>query len=138
MDRRTPGAAEFDPRPQRDGSGSDECAERDRSDADRRGDEHIRTDDRLLSPTPSSAGDQFRIPGGVRQVEVRMSAISYLAPEALPLRYRLDGVDEDWKLAGPARTATYSNLPPGQRLFLVAASYAKSTARAQGRGPDRA
>lgn len=91
--------------------------------------EQVSADEKPLSPKSAIDGDQFRIPRGVRQVEIQMAAIGYLAPEALQLRYRLDGVDADWQLAGHERTAIYSNLPPGQHFFRLAASYAKSTGR---------
>ena len=93
--------------------------------------DQVRADGRPLEPTSSSNGDQFLLSRHVRQVEIQMATISYLAPEAVQLRYRLDGVDADWHLAGRARTAVYSNLPPGQHFFRLAASYAKSTGRAR-------
>jgi signal transduction histidine kinase len=41
------------------------------------------------------------------------------SPDSLHFRYRLDGLDPDWIDAGHARSAVYSQLPPGQYKFRV-------------------
>jgi len=43
-------------------------------------------------------------------------------PEKVVFRYRLDGVDRDWELAGPRRQASYTNLAPGSYTFRVTAA----------------
>ena len=50
------------------------------------------------------------------------TGLSFLAPEKVRFRYKLDGYDLDWVDAGDRRTAYYSNISPGQYTFHVQAS----------------
>jgi signal transduction histidine kinase len=43
-------------------------------------------------------------------------------PERVRFRYRLEGVDDDWRDAGTRRTAYYTRLGPGHYRFLVSAA----------------
>ncbi|MFY9935477.1 MAG: triple tyrosine motif-containing protein, partial [Silvibacterium sp.] len=49
-------------------------------------------------------------------------ALSLAAPEKNLFRYKLEGVDRDWKDAGNRRQAFYTNLSPGKYRFHVIAS----------------
>ena len=60
-------------------------------------------------------------PGGTR-VEINFNAPSFVAPERMQVRYRLIGVDHDWIDVGLRRSATYSNLDPGNYRFEVRAT----------------
>ena len=42
-------------------------------------------------------------------------------PEKVQFRYKLEGFDNNWISAGTRRSATYTNLPPGQYTFRVTA-----------------
>ena len=48
--------------------------------------------------------------------------MSFLAPEKVRFRYKLDGYDPDWIDAGDRRAAYYSNIPPGRYTFRVKAA----------------
>lgn len=50
------------------------------------------------------------------------AALSFTAPSRNAYRFRLEGFDRQWREAGTARTASYTNLPPGQYTLRVAAS----------------
>jgi signal transduction histidine kinase/ligand-binding sensor domain-containing protein len=54
-----------------------------------------------------------------RNLEFTFSAPTFLAPERVRLRYRLEGFDEDWVQAGEDRRARYTNLPPRRYRFVV-------------------
>ncbi len=62
-----------------------------------------------------------QIPPGEGEVEIHYSALSYLAPEKMQFKYRLEGFDKDWVIAGTRRFAHYASLPPGPYKFLVTA-----------------
>jgi signal transduction histidine kinase len=47
-----------------------------------------------------------------RKLEFRFAVLSYAAPEAVRLRYRLEGVDSEW-IETTGRSAVYGRLPPG-------------------------
>ena len=59
---------------------------------------------------------------GTRKLEFRFAGLSYLTPQRLRYRYRLDGFDEDWVLTRAQRSAQYTNLAPGQYRFAVSAA----------------
>jgi signal transduction histidine kinase len=64
----------------------------------------------------------IRIPPGVRRLDVRFTALGPRSAEPTRFEYRLVGFDPDWVPAGTARTASYTNLPPGGYTFAVRAA----------------
>ncbi len=61
-------------------------------------------------------------PGRARVVEIRYTANTFVAPERLRFKYKLEGYDSDWRNAAPSeRLAYYTNLRPGNYLFRVKA-----------------
>jgi ligand-binding sensor domain-containing protein len=68
-----------------------------------------------------SAGDA-RVAPGRGDLTFRFTALSFLAPEKMAFRYKLEGYDADWVNAGTRRVAYYTNIPPGRYRFRVAAS----------------
>jgi hypothetical protein len=66
-------------------------------------------DARALSPRP-------------RRLELHYAGLSFIAPEKVRYRYRLEGFDRDWVEAGANRTAHYTGLPPRDYRFRVIAS----------------
>jgi ligand-binding sensor domain-containing protein/signal transduction histidine kinase len=63
-----------------------------------------------------------QLPPGNRRLEFEFAALSYVAPEQVRLKFRLEGFDADWVDAAGARTAHYTNIPPGEYRFQVIAS----------------
>lgn len=61
---------------------------------------------------------------GTRDFEFHYTGLSFVAPDRVQFRYRLDGLDDDWKDAGNRRVAYYSALPPGRYTFRVQAANA--------------
>jgi ligand-binding sensor domain-containing protein len=69
-----------------------------------------------------AAGTKLRLPPLVRDVQIDYTALSLVAPEKMRFRYKLEGRDRDWIDAGNRRQAFYSDLPPRNYRFRVAAS----------------
>ena len=61
------------------------------------------------------------VPPGDGRLELRYTALSYLAPRKVRFSYRLEGFDPGWSEPGTRREATYTNLPPGRYTFRVRA-----------------
>lgn len=61
-------------------------------------------------------------PGRGRVLEFQYTANSFVAPEKVRFKYRLDGWDDDWIDAGARRIAYYTNLRPGDYRFRVIAA----------------
>ena len=57
-----------------------------------------------------------------RLLEIYFTALSFLTPDKVRFRYRLEGLDEEWVEAGTRRSAYYTNLRPGNYTFRVLAS----------------
>ncbi len=64
----------------------------------------------------------LRIGGHVRKTEFRLSVLRFTAPDRVQIRYRLQGFDNAWVLAGPDRIVSYPALPPGDYRFETASS----------------
>jgi len=62
-----------------------------------------------------------RLPPLVRDLTIDYTALSFVAPEKVLFRYKLEGMDRDWQDAGNRRQAFYTNLSPGNYRFRVAA-----------------
>jgi signal transduction histidine kinase/ligand-binding sensor domain-containing protein len=54
-------------------------------------------------------------------LEIDYTALSFVAPEKVRFRYRLDGYDKDWQDSGTRRQAFYTNLRPHKYRFEVVA-----------------
>jgi len=64
------------------------------------------------------------VPPGKGELQIEFAGISFLAPEKLRFRYRLDGYDRDWVETDGRRLAFYTNLKPGWYRFQVIAANA--------------
>lgn len=64
----------------------------------------------------------LELPSGTRDIEIDYAALSFVAPEKVGFRYRLEGHDAKWQDTGTRRQAFYSDLSPGTYQFRVTAS----------------
>jgi signal transduction histidine kinase len=62
------------------------------------------------------------LPPLTHDLEIDYTALSFVAPQKVMFRYKLDGYDKAWSDAGPRRQAFYTNLPPARYRFRVIAS----------------
>jgi len=69
-----------------------------------------------------AAGAKLRLPPLVRDAEIDYTALSFVAPEKMQFRYKLEGYDGEWHEAGNRRQAFYTNLGPRRYRFRVMAS----------------
>jgi signal transduction histidine kinase/ligand-binding sensor domain-containing protein len=59
---------------------------------------------------------------GQRDLEIAYTGLSYIKPEQIRFKYRLEGLRNEWIDAGPRRTAYFPYLPPGNYTFRVIAA----------------
>jgi PAS domain S-box-containing protein len=64
------------------------------------------------------------VPPGRGELEFQYNAPSFIAPQQVRFRYRLEGYDSGWVDAGNRRLAFYTNLKPGRYIFRVMAANA--------------
>ena len=69
----------------------------------------------------ATLGDKPELQIDERDVTIKYTAIDYFAPSSIEFRYRLSGLDSDWRYANTRREAIYTNLPPGAFLFQLEA-----------------
>jgi ligand-binding sensor domain-containing protein/signal transduction histidine kinase len=67
------------------------------------------------------ASTGLALPPRPREVEFDYAALSFVAPQKVRFRYRLDGHDTEWQEPGTRRQAFYSDLRPGKYRFHVIA-----------------
>jgi hypothetical protein len=65
--------------------------------------------------------EYLKVPPGNRQVEFHYGGLSYIVPQKVKFRYKLEGFDREWIPAGTRHGAYYTNLVPGKYVFRVTA-----------------
>ncbi len=79
--------------------------------------EEIVADHKIYSPSK-----QVVLPPLTRDIEIDYTALSYVVPQKVHFRYRLEGKEQNWQEAGGRRQAFYNDLRPGRYSFRVVAS----------------
>ena len=69
-----------------------------------------------LTPTPLMS-----LPAGTKRLQISYTAVALSPGNEIRFRYRLDGFDTDWAVAGARRQAFYTNLSPRTYAFHVEA-----------------
>jgi signal transduction histidine kinase/ligand-binding sensor domain-containing protein len=82
--------------------------------------EQIIADGKTYDTGLDEAG-RLPLPPLIRDLEIDYTALSFVAPEKVRFRYKLEGRDRDWHEVGDRRQAFYTNLPPRHYRFRVAA-----------------
>src|SRR5262249_54052287 len=70
----------------------------------------------------SDATPRMRLPALSRDFRIDYTALSFVAPEKIRFRYKLEGHDPDWIDAANRRQAFYNDLPPRTYRFRVIAA----------------
>lgn len=78
--------------------------------------EQIRIDDQSIAPS-----EKITLPPGKTRFDFYYTAPSFVAPEKVRFKYKLEGFDKDWIDSGTRRIAYYTNLRPGTYTFRVIA-----------------
>ncbi len=82
------------------------------------------------------ASSGLRLPPLVRDLDIDYTGLSFVAPEKVLFRYKLEGWDRDWQNAGNRRQAFYTNLAPGKYRFRVTACNSSGVWNEQGAALD--
>ena len=69
-----------------------------------------------------SATNDLKLPPRPRELQIDYTSPTFLIPQKVKFRYRLDGYDHEWNDAGTRRQAFYTDLPPADYSFRVIAS----------------
>jgi signal transduction histidine kinase len=66
-----------------------------------------------------SPNEEFRLPALTRNLQIDYTGLSFVVPQKVRFRYKLEGHDSEWQDPETRRQAFYSNLPPGKYRFRV-------------------
>ena len=83
-------------------------------------------------PVPFQSG--VEIGPGSENLEIHYAGLSFIRPDQVRFRYKLEGLDNDWVEAGIRRTAYYSHIPSGRYRFLILAANADGVWNLEGAG----
>jgi signal transduction histidine kinase/ligand-binding sensor domain-containing protein/DNA-binding response OmpR family regulator len=86
------------------------------------GNERVHPGPASVLPRPLAETDAVTLAYDQRNVTFEFAALHFKNPKRNRYRYQLLGFDDGWVEAGTRRTATYTNLPPGDYTFRVTAS----------------
>ncbi|PYS73557.1 MAG: hypothetical protein DMF69_04495 [Acidobacteria bacterium] len=78
--------------------------------------EQVRIDDQLVPLTGA-----MQLAPGTTRLDFYFAALSFIAPDKLRFKYKLEGFDPNW-IDGSSRRAFYTNLKPGNYKFRVIAA----------------
>jgi C4-dicarboxylate-specific signal transduction histidine kinase len=81
---------------------------------------HIRTV-RINGKEMDVTAERVVAPPGKGELQFHYAGLSYITPQKVQYRYKLDGYDKDWVPADTRRSAFYTNLKPGSYGFEVQA-----------------
>ncbi len=68
-----------------------------------------------------NAAGPLRIPPGRHRIEFEYTGLSFVAPEKVRFKCRLNNFETEWADVGTKRVATYNYIPPGNYSFQVTA-----------------
>jgi signal transduction histidine kinase/ligand-binding sensor domain-containing protein/DNA-binding NarL/FixJ family response regulator len=76
----------------------------------------------LVDHQPRDVTATLSLPADTKRLEIRFTALSFLDPAHVVMKYRLEGVDQYWVHADSKRSATYTNLAAGTYRFRIGAA----------------
>jgi signal transduction histidine kinase len=79
--------------------------------------EQVTANDKIYDAT-----NGLRLPPRIRNLAINYTALSFVAPERVRFRYRLEGQNRNWQEVINDRRVQYTNLAPGAYRFRVMAS----------------
>ncbi|WP_290661965.1 two-component regulator propeller domain-containing protein, partial [Ignavibacterium sp.] len=85
-------------------------------------DQNITSKNNLLLKMSVSESDEISLSHSDDVITFEFAALDFSAPEKNQYAYKLENFNKDWIYLGNNRSATFTNLPPGNYTFLVKAS----------------
>lgn len=84
----------------------------------------VRIEEMLVDEKKFADGDArgpLKVPPGRHRIEFEYTGLSFIAPEKVRFKCRLNNFETEWTDAGTKRVATYIYIPPGNYSFQVTA-----------------
>ncbi len=80
--------------------------------------QEIRIDNKIVAPLDNL----FVVPAGNHRLSIHYVGLSFTAPEKTRYQFKLQGYDNDLQDAGTSRRAEYTQVPPGDYVFILQAA----------------
>ena len=64
-----------------------------------------------------SENNSIFLPAGAKRLDIAFTGLSFISPEKVRFKYKLEGFDADYSKPTKQRNVTYTNLPPGEYKF---------------------
>jgi signal transduction histidine kinase/ligand-binding sensor domain-containing protein len=77
---------------------------------------------RIDNQNTTATNNEIQILAGQENLEIDYTGLSFIQPEQLRFRYRLENLEDTWTEAGTRRTAFYPHVAPGEYTFRVIAA----------------
>lgn len=75
-----------------------------------------------IAGEPVPLGASIVVPPDKRSLDIEYIGLSFIKPEQVKYKYKLEGLDDDWVEAGTRRVAYYNYVPHGEYTFTVMAA----------------
>jgi signal transduction histidine kinase len=79
----------------------------------------------VMTSSPQHPGpmpwQRLVVPPGKQQIKIQFTGLSFVSPDRVRFKYKLNGLDREWNDPGPVRSAQYNSLPPREYRFQVKA-----------------
>lgn len=82
----------------------------------------VKIEDVLVDNVSTAFDEEIKIPSDKENFQISYTGLSFILPEQIRFRYKLEGLNDHWTEAGTRRTAYFSYLPPGEYNFVVTAA----------------
>ncbi len=79
-------------------------------------------EDFIIDNKPAAFHETVQVQPGQADVEIHYTGLSFVTPENVKFKYKLEGLDNEWVEAGTRRAAYYRYVPPGEYTFRVIAA----------------
>jgi signal transduction histidine kinase/CheY-like chemotaxis protein len=83
--------------------------------------EEIIADNNKIHPPFPKNEEKLVFPPGKKRFEIHYTGLSFLAPQKVRFKCKLEGFDKDWNDETGERKISYTSLPPGNYTFRVTA-----------------
>lgn len=87
----------------------------------------------LVDNELAPGGDAITVAPGQSMLEIRYTGLSFVKPEGVRFKYKMEGADDEWVDVGNRRAAYFSHLAPGSYVFTVIAANSDGVWNTQGR-----
>jgi signal transduction histidine kinase/ligand-binding sensor domain-containing protein len=82
----------------------------------------VEIEDVLINRQPADFQNKISLEANDENLEIRYTGISFIKPEQIKFRYRIEGLSDDWTDVGTIRELYFPSLPAGEYTFHIIAA----------------